>query len=358
MPGSAMSTPARPPFGHLLVVNGLLDTPHRARIAPYFIDITLVPLGKAPNDAQLGEAEVVYGLPLGEWFTSAAQVPKLRLIQLISAGSDRVVRSPLWKDEESKHIQVATGSGVHTGPIPQHFIMTTLALFHKLQEQILISQVEKRWGTNDDMGSMGFIRELRGKTVGILGYGHIGREAARLAAAFGATIIAANTSGKRTPQDGYIVPGTGDPTGIIPATWYSTKDDASLAAFLGASDVILLALPSTLATRHILNAHTLAHVRSHAVIVNVGRGDAIDTDALVAVLDEGRLGGAALDVVEPEPLPAGHTLYGRKNVIITPHMSGRTERYNDIAVDIFTENLERLKKGQELLNTVDPRRGY
>jgi hypothetical protein len=76
-----------------------------------------------------------------------------------------------------------------------------------------MGQTEKRWGTNDDIGSGLFIRELRGKTVGILGYGHIGREAGRLSAAFGAKIIAANSSGEKKPQDGYIVPGTGDPDG-------------------------------------------------------------------------------------------------------------------------------------------------
>jgi phosphoglycerate dehydrogenase-like enzyme len=121
---------------------------------------------------------------------------------------------------------------------------------------------------------------------------------------------------------------------------------------------VLLALPSTPATRHILNARTFAHLRPTAVVVNVGRGDTIDTDALVTALDTGKLSGAALDVVEPEPLPAGHTLYGRKNVVLTPHMSGRTERYMDLALDIFIENLERLKNGKELLNVVDPRRGY
>jgi phosphoglycerate dehydrogenase-like enzyme len=94
------------------------------------------------------------------------------------------------------------------------------------------------------------------------------------------------------------------------------------------------------------------------VIINVGRGDAIDTDALVAALDAGKLGGAALDVTDPEPLPAGHTLYNRKNVIITPHMSGRTERYMELVLDILTTNLDRLKAGKELLNVVDVKRGY
>ncbi|GJE94036.1 oxidoreductase family protein [Phanerochaete sordida] len=358
MPGSATSTPARPPFGHLLVANWTLDPAHRARLAPLFAQVTHVPQGRMPTPAQFADADIIYGLPRGEWLTGVAAVPRLRFIQLGSAGSELVVRSPLWQDPASERIQVASAAGVHTGPIPQYFIATTLMLFHRLQEQILIGQVEKRWGNNGDMGGELFVRELRGKTVGVLGYGHIGREAARLAAAFGARILAATSRGERAPQEGYIIPGTGDPDGALPVAWHSTRDARSLHAFLAESDVLLLALPSTPATKHMLNADTLAHVRSHAVVVNVGRGDAIDTDALVAALDEGRLAGAALDVAEGEPLPEGHPIFGRKNVIVTPHMSGRTERYHDLAIDIFTENLERLRKDEPLLNVVDPRRGY
>lgn len=165
-------------------------------------------------------------------------------------------------------------------------------------------------------------------------------------------------TGRRTPQQGYIVPGTGDADGSIPEAWFSTTDPSSLASFLAQSDVVLLCLPSTPATYHILNAVTLSHMKRSAVIVNVGRGDAIDTDALVDALDGGKIAGAALDVTDPEPLPDGHTLFGRKNVILTPHMSGRTLRYYDVVVDILVENLERLKNGRKLVNTVDPLRGY
>ena len=121
----------------------------------------------------------------------------------------------------------------------------------------------------------------------------------------------------------------------IPSAWYSTTDPESFASFLAKSDVILLSLPSTPATTHILNSTTLAHLKPSAVIVNVGRGNAIDTNALVAALDEGKLAGAALDVTEPEPLPDGHPLYGRRNVIITPHLSGLTETYYDRCVDTY-----------------------
>ena len=142
----------------------------------------------------------------------------------------------------------------------------------------------------------------------------------------------------------------------LPSQWFSTQDPSSFQSFLTQSDVILISVPSTTATRKILNATTIAHLKPSTVIVNVGRGDTIDTDALVAALDEGRIAGASLDVTDPEPLPHGHTLYGRKNVIITPHLSGFA--HYDHVVDILMANIRCFKKGKDLLNVVDRERGY
>lgn len=118
MSGSTISAPSKSPFGSL-VVTFPPDPSHRARLAPYFETIAVVPRGETPSDVLLKDAEVIYGLPLGQWFTGLEQVPKLRFIQLSNAGSDVILDSPLWKDAESKRIQIATASGVHTGPIPQ-----------------------------------------------------------------------------------------------------------------------------------------------------------------------------------------------------------------------------------------------
>lgn len=92
--------------------------------------------------------------------------------------------------------------------------------------------------------------------------------------------------------------------------------------------------------------------------MNIGRGDAIDTTALLTALDNGQLGGAALDVTDPEPLPNGHPLFGRRDVLLTPHMSGRTEMYFDRAVGIFEENLGRWRRGEQIWNQVDYDKGY
>jgi phosphoglycerate dehydrogenase-like enzyme len=203
----------------------------------------------------------------------------------------------------------------------------------------------------------------------------IGRECARLARAFRAKVIVANSSGKQKAQEGWIEEETGDPDGrrarflsfhcfaylclpSIPTAWYSSSDANSFASFLGRCDILLLALPSTTATRHILSAHTLADLPSHSLVVNVGRGDAIDTDALLRALDGGKLAGAALDVTDPEPLPDGHPLFGRRNVLLTPHMSGRTLEYWERALDIFEANLTRWRRGEEVWNRVDLERGY
>ena len=138
----------------------------------------------------------------------------------------------------------------------------------------------------------------------------------------------------------------------IPSAYYSTKDSSSLAAFLSQTDVLLAAVPSTPATKHLLSSTTLAHLKPSALVVNVGRGDLIDTDALVAALDAKKLAGAILDVTDPEPLPAGHALFGRKNVIVTPHSSALSVALIGRILEIFATNLERLKEGKELLNAV------
>lgn len=307
-----------------------------------------------PGD--LAQADVLYGY-MPE-IKKKSDVPNLKFIQLASAGADDALENPLWTDETANDIQLCTAAGVHTFSIPQYFIATTLCLFHKLQPQILISQNEKRWASEKEIASQSFIRELRSCTVGILGYGHIGREAARLAKAFGAKIVAATSDGVKKRQQGWIIDGTGDPDGSIPSEYYSTKDTASFASFLRATDVLLLALPSTPATKYILNSTNIHHLRPTSVLVNVGRGELIDTPALLSALDEGRLAGAALDVTDPEPLPQGHPLYGRKNVIITPHLSGRTESYFDLASDILLANVKRYMKDEGLLNIVDRKKGY
>jgi D-2-hydroxyacid dehydrogenase (NADP+) len=133
---------------------------------------------------------------------------------------------------------------------------------------------------------------------------------------------------------------------------------AELEPFLGEADVVLNALPLTPATTRILDARAFGWMKRGAIVANVGRGGTIDTGALVAALSEGRLGGALLDVTDPEPLPAKHPLWQMENVLITPHYSGSHPGYDDRAAKIFLENLRRYLAGEELLNEVDKEAGY
>ncbi|KIP01537.1 hypothetical protein PHLGIDRAFT_123269 [Phlebiopsis gigantea 11061_1 CR5-6] len=309
------STLPSPPFANLLVVHLDWDLPpsHHARLAPYFLNITSVLKG-APTDAQLMAAD------------------------FSAAGSNEIIGSQLWEErraerEQDGRVRLANAAGVHVEAIGQYFIATTLALYHRLQEQILIGHNEKRWAIGTEFGSDNswiFVQGLLHKTVGVLGCGHIGRECARLASASGARVFAANASGMCQSLGGYTIPGTGDPDGILPAAWFSMTRRDSLEAFLTQCD------------------ETLRWIKPSSVLGNVGRGDVVDTDALVHALDEGRLAGAVLDVVNPEPLPDGHTLFGRKNVIVTPHVSGRSLTYPELALDLLVTNLERLLAGENL----------
>ncbi|KAI0086751.1 D-isomer specific 2-hydroxyacid dehydrogenase [Irpex rosettiformis] len=346
-------------LSNLLVIGPPFSAKARQRLSEHFSKITHIESNSEPvSDELYAEADVIYGFPVNK-IPSAKHVPRLKFIQLTSAGSELILASPFGKDPESKKIPILSASGVHTTAIPQHFIATTLMLFHHLQEQVVTSYVEKRWGGRIELLGENFgHRELSTQTVGFLGYGHIGRESARLAKAFGANIIVATPSGLKKAQEGYIIPGFGDPDGSIPSAWYSTNDLSSFTTFLSQSDVVLMSLPSTPATHHILNTTTIAHLKPSAVIVNVGRGDAIETNALIAALDQGRIAGAALDVTDPEPLPDGHTLYGRKNVILTPHLSGFAKDYYDHVVDILLANIRCYKEKKELLNVVERERGY
>jgi phosphoglycerate dehydrogenase-like enzyme len=124
------------------------------------------------------------------------------------------------------------------------------------------------------------------------------------------------------------------------------------------SDFVVSTLPGTAATRHLIDAAVLGAMKPTAVLVNIGRGAVIDEAALIDVLRAGAIAGAALDVFEEEPLPADSPLWSLPNVIVTPHVSGNSDRYDEMVTDVFVENLARYLDGRPLLNVLDRARGY
>jgi phosphoglycerate dehydrogenase-like enzyme len=275
------------------------------------------------------------------------RTPSLKWIQLLSAGADHAGN---WISNNAD-TPVTTSSGIHATPISEYTIASMLAYAHRLHITIR-AQLRHEWSRR---GFMDTIEELRGKTLGVIGYGSIGRETARLGAAMGMRVLAL----KRSPADrldpGWCPAGLGDPEGRIPEKYFGPDD---CEAILRESDYITVTLPLTSSTRKLVGAKEIAAMKPGSYIVNIGRGEVIDEAALIEALRAGRIGGAGLDVFEHEPLEASSPLWDLENVILTPHMSGANRGYMEKACELFIENLRRFNSGKELLNRVDPVHGY
>ncbi|OAA65629.1 D-isomer specific 2-hydroxyacid dehydrogenase [Niveomyces insectorum RCEF 264] len=291
-----------------------------------------------------------------------AAVPKLQYVQLFSAGANLIIKQPLFTDTD---VAFCTANGVHGPQITEWIIATYLAFNHNLPSY-LEYQREGKWNRLTDETD-----DVPGQRVGILGYGSIGRQTARVATALGMEVYAYTLHPRDTPasrrDDGYAPPGTGDPEGVFPTRWFSGGSKEDVRAFLGSGiDLLVVATPLTDSTTHLLGAEELrllgrtdAEGRRRAGFVsNIARGPVVDTDALIAALESGELRGAALDVTDPEPLPEGHPLWHTKNVIITPHISGGSARYTERVLAILEDNLGRLSTGRPLVNRVSRKEGY
>ncbi|ORY21380.1 D-isomer specific 2-hydroxyacid dehydrogenase [Naematelia encephala] len=311
------------------------------------------------------------------WFTrylgfpanvkSLEQIPKTRLLQLTSAGANVALTNPVLHEKGAHNqISVCSASGIHTMSIPQYIIAQIVNLYMKHQIQFHLCRTNAHWPTRQDIqqdlpasGTNLSSLPLYGKTAGLLGYGHIARETARLLKAFNVTVIAANSNGSKRVDDGYIIPGTGDIDGSIPSAYYSTNDKASFKEFLSKSDILIASLPSTPQTQWLLKKEHFEHLPKGAVFINVGRGNLAKSEDIIAALDSPYgLEGAALDVTDPEPLPDGHPLFTHPKVIITPHTSGDFVGSFDAGADVLLAQVRRLRAGQPLMNLVDPQKGY
>lgn len=288
----------------------------------------------------LGWAHVLFGFwgpGLAELYPTPqalrADAPNLRWLQLTSAGVDRAARSGLVGPDSN--IMVTSASGLHATPIGE-YVLTQMLMFCKGMHQSLRAQERREW-----QRFMG--RELFGKTVGVVGMGHIGGEVARLSKAFGCRVLATRRSTTvRTAGEGVDE--------LLPAS--------DLPYLLSESDFVVLCVPLTNETRHLVGEAELQAMKSTAVLINIARGTVVDEPALVRALKEGWIAGAGLDVFEQEPLPPESELWALENVILTPHISGGTEIYNQRATGIFAENLRRYLAGEPLMNLADAERGY
>lgn len=199
---------------------------------------------------------------------------------------------------------------------------------------------------------------------GILGYGAIGRQTARLGKALGMDVIAFTRGDRSDPKsrrdESYFEPGLGDPEGVLPSKWFSGSTTDAVNEFLSQNiDLLVIATPLTAETHNLIAAPQFEILsKRRAFVSNIARGGIIKTDDLIDALDRGLIRGAALDVTDPEPLPQDHPLWKAKNVIITPHVSGASTHYLDRLLNILEINLNRLSEGSPLINRVDRQIGY
>ncbi len=291
-----------------------------------------------------GEEQVLYCFTPPRDLTRA---PKLKWVQLHSAGVDHLRGHPIWQSD----IVVTTMSGIHAVPVGEFAFALLLALARKIPKMVRL-QERGEWGGADHRSQRWELLsglELRGKTIGIVGYGSIGREIARIAKyGFNMRVLAMRRT-MQPPRRRYNEPGVGDPEGRIPERWFAPDEINALAS---ACDFLVLAAPATEETRGMIGEEQLHAMRAHALLVNIARGALVDERALVTALKEGWIAGAGLDVFSIEPLPRGSQLWHLDNVIVAPHISGATGKYDERAAALFAENLRRYLTELPLLNVV------
>ena len=280
-------------------------------------------------DSLLAGADVIFGLfPPRDIIKRA---PRLKWIQTMSAGVDRLRGTDVWQSE----VMITGVSGIHATPISE-FVLELMLMFAKKAPLCFQMKQKREW--RRFMPSV-----LKGKTVGIIGLGHIGREIARLSKAFGMKVIATRRSAKIIGIARYV-------DRLLPAK--------KLSSLLADSDYVVVSVPLTKETYQLIGEKELKAMKSTAYIINIARGNVIDEKALIHALEEKAIAGAGLDVTAKEPLPANSPLWDFDNVILSPHISGGMEEYVARATDLFCENIKRYITGRKLRNVIDRERGY
>jgi len=317
--------------------------------------LTLWALAKPEDPARdmlkkRGDARLVIGSTLAEFNSAPApdvllvcgpfrellqsllrRLPALGWVHLRSAGIEGVVCPELVRPG----LVVTNGRGVF-GPALAEFAVGSLLYFAKDFRRLVRQQEEARWETYEP-------QMLSGRSLGIVGFGDIGRQVALRGKALGMRILALRRRVDLSATDPLV-------DKVFPPE--------KLKQLLSDSDDVVVAAPLTDATRGLIGPGELAVLKPSSVIVNIGRGPVIQEAALVETLRARRIRGAALDVFETEPLPAGHPFFSLDNVLLSPHCADHVPGWLDRAMMSFWENLDRFRSGDPLESVVDPSRGY
>lgn len=272
---------------------------------------------EATDAVKNAEIYVSTGFPR-ELFLAAT---KLKWVHTGSAG----VGSVLYPEMVSSDVILTNSAGIHAPPMAETVIGMML-YFARGFDFALRGQARGEWDQSEFATEASPVTEIAGQTVGLIGFGGIGKEIAARAQALGMRIL---------------------------ATRAQTAEQ-----ILREADYVVITVPSTASTRGMIGTTELAALKSNAVIINIARGNIVDQAALIDVLERGAIRGAALDVFEPEPLPADSPLWKLPNVLILPHVSATTPRFWEREADLIVQNFERYTRGEPMLNVVDKTRGY
>jgi phosphoglycerate dehydrogenase-like enzyme len=286
---------------------------------------------RAELEAQIADADAVFGgLNAGE--LRAAR--KLRWVQSPGAGVEWLWGVPAIVDTD---IQVTNTRGAHAETIAEHTFFLLLALTRQVRTQ-LDFQARKEW---DAWKFRDTLRGIKGLTMGIVGFGNIGRAIAERAHAFGLNLLTVDAH-----------PGT--PAHGVAEVWPLERFDEMCAQ----SDILVTAVPITPQTRGMIGAKQIGLMKDRGYILAMSRGGIIDEKALVAALESGKLAGAGLDVQATEPMAEDDPLWTAPNTIVTPHVSGASELTTSLMWNFFFENVGKFLKGEPLTNLVDKKLGY
>lgn len=259
--------------------------------------------------------------------------PALRWVHSPAAG----VGSMLFPSMKASPVVMTNSRGMNAVAVAEHALLLMLASARRFPEAVR-AQSARRWISTELSG----LPSIRGRTLGIIGLGAIGRELARMASGLGMTVI-----GTRRETDEPVPPGVAEAFG-----------PAALPNVLARADILVLAAPLTAETRGMIGRPEFRLMKRSSWLVNVARGRLIDETALIDALQQGVIAGAALDVCEHEPLAASSPLWAMPNVLLTPHVAGFREDYWEAAAALFADNLQRYLRGETLVNVVDKMAGY
>lgn len=309
--------------------------PRMATLRQQLADVKII-IG---NFAEAFEKDAAEATVLYNWMSPSAlfqnvfkMCSNLVWVHSLSAGLDKV----MFPELVASRLQLTNGTGVFSAALGE-FAIGAILYFAKDLRRMIRNQIADKWEPFD-------VLRVAGQTVGIFGYGDIGRAIASRARAMGMTVFAVK---RHLPSAGNL--------DDFAEQIYTPENRIEM---IRRCDYLAVSAPLTAETRGAIGKAEFAAMRSSAVVINVGRGPVIDETAMLEALSNDRIKGAALDVFDHEPLPPGHPFYKLENVLLSPHCADHTPDWLDNAVQFFIEQFERFRKGEPLLNVVDKTLGY